>query len=343
MFSRRLLSIAALAVFLSGCNRSASLTSTSEMPTSALQSCHDETLNTSIEGKPPAIRLSLVGVPYHGKYPISAVCTTSLVADLVRTVGGDYVRIKQLIRAEVDPHLFKMSAGDVAALRSADIIFYSGLGLEAKLGELLPRLATVKPTYAVSQYISEAKLLKSETGTRDPHVWHDVLLWREAVDVVRDALVLYDPGHAENYRARAADYSQQLEKLNQECERRLAEVPAARRVLVSAHDAFRYFGQAYQFDVRGIEGTSTEFDAVSRELNALASFISDRKLNTVFIETSVPDRGVNSLIDGWRASGKSVGVSGPLYSDGLGQPGTATGTYIGMIRYNVDKIVEALK
>ncbi len=264
MFNRYLLAIAGLAVLVSGCNRSASLTSASEMPATALQSCHDETLNTSIEDKSPAIRLSLVGVPYRGKYPISAVCTTSLVADLVHAIGGDYVKIKQLIRAEVDPHLFKASAGDVAALRSADIIFYSGLGLEAKLGELLPRLATVKPTYAVSQYISESKLLKSETGAHDPHVWHDVLLWREAVDVVRDALLLYDPAHAEDYRARAADYSQQLEQLNQECERRLAEVPAAQRVLVSAHNAFRYFGQAYQFEVRGIEGTSTEFDAAPR-------------------------------------------------------------------------------
>jgi manganese/zinc/iron transport system substrate-binding protein len=343
MFNRYLLAIAGLAVLVSGCNRSASLTSASEMPTSVNQSCHDETLNTSIEDKSPAIRLSLVGVPYRGTYPISAVCTTSLVADLVHAIGGDYVKVKQLIRAEVDPHLFKVSAGDVAVLRSADIIFYSGLGLEAKLGELLPRLATVKPTYAVSQYISEAKLLKSETGARDPHVWHDVLLWREGVDVVRDALLLYDPAHAEDYRARAADYSRQLEQLNQECKRRLAQVPVPHRLLVSAHDAYRYFGRAYQFEVRGVEGTSTEFDAAPRELSALASLISDRKLNTVFIETSVPDRGVNSLIDGWRASGQNVGVAGPLYADGLGQPGTVTGNYVGMIRYNVDKITEALK
>jgi manganese/zinc/iron transport system substrate-binding protein len=282
-------------------------------------------------------------MPFRGKYPINAVCTTGLVADLVRVVGVDYVTPRQLIRADVDPHLYKVSAGDMGALNSADIIFYSGLGLEAKLGDLFTRLAGGKPTYAVTQYIEEAELLNSDNGERDPHVWLDVMLWRKAVDVVRDALVLFDPVHADIYRNRAAEYSQQLEQLNANCLQRLAGIPSKGRLLITAHDAFRYFGRAYHFEVRGVQGTSTINQAGPRAIDQLINFVADRKVSTLFVETTVPDRGITALIEGCRAKGQSVGIGGPLYSDCLGPAGSPPGTYIGMVNHNIERIVEALK
>ncbi len=310
-----------------------------------LQSCHDDTdtANSDLTTPMKSIRLALVGPAHQGRSPINAVCTTGTVADLVRTVGGSYVTIHQLIRSDVDPHLYKVSAGDVSALNNADIIFYSGLRLEAKMVDLLPQFSGKKPTCAVTQYVGADKLLKSTDGTPDPHVWFDVMLWRSALDVVRDALSIYDPVHADEYRARAAEYDNQLQQLHADCERRLAEVPSERRVLVTAHDAFRYFGRAYQFEVRSVEGISTASAAGLHDIDALIGFIAAQKPKAVFTESSVPDHDMLALVEGCQAKGQRVAIAGQLYSDSLGPPGTTAGTYRGMIEQNIDTIVQALK
>jgi manganese/zinc/iron transport system substrate-binding protein len=338
--------VCALFIAIAGCNRFSSMSAASGNPSGTPpQSCHDDPDSASAAGATPTppIRLSLVGPTYQGRYPINVVCTTGLVADLVHTVGGQYVAPQQLIRAEVDPHLYRVSAGDMSALNRANMIFYSGLRLEAKMIDLLAQFSGKKPTFAVTQYLDGSKLLNSADGAADPHVWFDVMLWRSAVDVVRDALAIYDPAHAEEYRSRAADYDQQLQRLNSDMERQLAGIPSERKQLVTAHDAFRYFGRAYQFEVRGVAGISTANAAGLGDLDALIGFIADQKIKAVFTESGVPDRALLALIEGCRANNQTVVIAGQLYSDSLGPPNTPEDSYVGMIEQNNNIIVQALK
>jgi manganese/zinc/iron transport system substrate-binding protein len=278
-----------------------------------------------------------------GNTPIKAVCTTGMVADLVRNVGGDEVSVTQIMGEGVDPHLYKASPGDVSSLNSADIIFYSGLHLEGKMADLFERLGDKRPTIAVTRDLKSDNVLDTGDGAHDPHVWFDVSLWRRALDIVRDSLASFDLAHAEAYRTRTAEYGKELDKLHEYAKTRLAEIPKDRRVLVTAHDAFRYFGRAYDIEVRGIQGISTESEAGVREINNLVDFIVQRKIKAVFIETSVSDRNIQALIEGCRAKGHDVVIGGELYSDAMGKTGTAVGTYVGMVRHNVDTIVDALK
>jgi manganese/zinc/iron transport system substrate-binding protein len=243
----------------------------------------------------------------------------------------------------VDPHLYKPSAGDVGRLNSADLIFYSGLNLEEKLTGLFARLAIKKPTFAVTQYLDANKLLKIDGATNDPHVWFDIDLWQHALEVVRDVLVLYDPEHAEEFRNNAAEYGQRLKQLHAYCQTQLARVPPQSRLLISAHDAFRYFGRAYQFEVRAIQGSSTENEAGTGQTNRLAGFIGEHKIKTVFIEASVPDRNIQALVEGCRANGQNVVIGGELFSDNTGSTGTVEDTFVGMVRHNIDTITSALK
>jgi manganese/zinc/iron transport system substrate-binding protein len=280
---------------------------------------------------------------FSGTHPIRAVCTTGMVADLVRNVGGGHVTAGQLMGEGVDPHLYKASPGDVNRLNEADIIFYSGLHLEGKMADVFVRMARKKPTFAVTEYIPEGGVLENPDGAFDPHLWFDVSLWREAAGVVRDALVAFDPKHASDYRRRADAYQSELAKLHDEVKTRLAAIPKDQRVLVTAHDAFRYFGRAYNVEVRAIQGISTESEAGVREVNALVAFLVDKRIKAVFVESSVSDKNVTALLEGCAARGHKVVVGGELFSDAMGKDGTPAGTYVGMIRHNVDTIVNALR
>ena len=280
---------------------------------------------------------------YAGKYPIDVVCTTGMVADLVRNVGGDKVKVTQLMGEGVDPHLYKASPGDVNLLSGADAIFYSGLHLEGKMADVFVRMARKKPTFAVTEYIPEERILENPEGAFDPHLWFDVSLWREAAGVVRDALKAFDPPHAAEYQGRADAYQAELARLHDYAKAQLATIPKERRVLVTAHDAFRYFGRAYDVEVKGIQGISTESEAGVREVNALVNFLVERKVKAVFVESSVSDKNVRALLEGCRARGHTVAIGGELFSDAMGKDGTPAGTYVGMVRHNVDTIVKALK
>jgi len=284
-----------------------------------------------------------VAKTYTGGYPIRVVCTTGMVADLVRTVGGERVKIAQIMGEGVDPHLYKASPGDVNLLNEADVIFYSGLHLEGKMADVFVRMARKKPTFAVTEYIPEGRVLDNPEGAFDPHLWFDVSLWREAAGVVRDALKAFDPKHAAEYQGRCDAYQSELARLHEEVKSRLAAVPKDRRVLVTAHDAFRYFGRAYDVEVRGIQGISTESEAGVREVNALVAFLVERKIKAVFVESSVSDKNVTALLEGCAAKGHTVDIGGELFSDAMGKEGTPEGSYVGMIRRNVDTIVKALK
>jgi manganese/zinc/iron transport system substrate-binding protein len=304
--------------------------------------CKESGSSEHSEGRPGHSAPS-VEKTYAGDYPIKAVCTTGMVADLVRNVGGDRVQVSQIMGEGVDPHLYKASPGDVNMLNGADAIFYSGLHLEGKMADVFVRMARKKPTFAVTEYVPEDKILDNHEGAFDPHLWFDVSIWADCAGVVRDALTAFDPTHADEYQSRANAYQGELRKLHNYSKTQLATIPKDRRVLVTAHDAFRYFGRAYDVEVKGIQGISTESEAGVKEINNLVSFLVDKQIKAVFVESSVSDKNVRALLEGCRARGHNVVIGGELFSDAMGKDTTPEGTYVGMVRHNVDTIAKALK
>lgn len=275
---------------------------------------------------------------------IRAVVTTGMVADAVQNVGGERVQVTALMGPGVDPHLYKASAGDVERLQGADIIFYNGLHLEAAMGEVLERLEGRVRSVAVTSDIDRELLLPSDIyeNQYDPHVWFDVSLWQRAVERVRDALVELDPGSAATYQANAERYLEELEELHSYVLEQAEKVPAEQRVLITAHDAFRYFGRAYGFEVRGLQGISTAAEAGTADVQNLAEFIAERRIPAIFVESSVPQRNIEAVQAAVASRGFEVAIGGQLFSDALGDPGTPEGTYVGMVRHNIDTIVGAL-
>lgn len=279
--------------------------------------------------------------------PYNIVCTVGMITDVVRNVAGEHARVEGMIGEGVDPHLYKPTRSDVVMLNRADVIFYNGLLLEGKMTDVLVRVATTgKPVYAVTEKIigDEQYLMEKDDGSdyTDPHVWMDVAGWLTGVDVITEALVAYDPDNAEDYKSRAAAYSEKLNALHAYARKAMATIPEGQRVLVTAHDAFRYMGRAYGLEVRGIQGLSTESEAGVRDLEELVDFIVERDIPAVFVESSVSDKNVRALVEGAKARGHAVRIGGELFSDAMGRPGTYEGSYIGMIDHNVTTIVNAL-
>lgn len=275
---------------------------------------------------------------------INVVTTIGMIRDVAQNVGGDHVRVIGLMGPGVDPHLYKASEGDVRRLFRADVIFYGGLHLEARMGEVLEEMGGRTRVRAVSDAIPRDQLLSPPEfqGAFDPHVWFDVRLWAYTVDVVAQTLAAEDPAHASEYYANAQRYQSQLAELDQYVRWRAAQVPAERRVLITAHDAFNYFGRAYGFQVRGLQGISTAAEAGTADVQALAEFIATRRIPAVFVESSIPRRTIEAVQEAVRARGFEVQIGGSLYSDAMGTPGTLAGTYLGMVRHNIDTIVGAL-
>jgi manganese/zinc/iron transport system substrate-binding protein len=276
---------------------------------------------------------------------IRAAATVGMIADIVRNVGGDRIEVQGIIGEGVDPHLYKPTRTDVVTLSQADIIFYNGLMLEGKMGDVLVRVArSGKPVHAVTEVLLEQGdyVMTTPAEHYDPHVWMDVRGWIRAVDVVEKALAEYDPDNADGYRERAAAFRAELEKLDVYAREALQSIPAERRVLVTAHDAFNYMGRAYGLDVLGIQGISTESEAGVKDIENLINLLVERKIPAVFVETSVADKNVRALVEGCRARGHEVVIGGSLFSDAMGARGTYEGTYIGMIDHNVTIIARAL-
>ena len=275
---------------------------------------------------------------------LDVVATTSLVADLVSNVGGDKVSISSLMGPGVDPHLYRASEGDVRTLSSADVIFYSGLHLEAKMADVLEKMRGSIKTFAVSDGVDRAKLMAPPefAGNYDPHIWFDVSMWRLALEHVRISLSQIRPADSATFRANAERYSAQLDSLESYVKERAATVPAAQRVIVTAHDAFNYFGRAYGFEVKGLQGISTAAEAGAADVKNLASFIVQRRIPAIFVESSVPRRSIEAVQAAVAAQGFKVFIGGQLYSDALGDAGSIEGTYPGMVRHNIDTIVAAL-
>ncbi|BAD40491.1 metal ABC transporter solute-binding protein, Zn/Mn family [Symbiobacterium thermophilum] len=274
---------------------------------------------------------------------IPVVATTGMVADLVRNIGGERVAVTALMGPGVDPHLFKPTEGDVARLQQARIIFYNGLHLEGRMGDILVKMAREKPTVAVAERIPEERLLITEDGVEDPHIWFDVSLWMAAAEVVRDALAELDPDGQSTYEQNARAYLDELAELDEWVRAELATVPAARRVLVTAHDAFGYFGRAYDVEVAGLQGISTAAEYGLADLERTIDLLVGRQIKAVFIESSVPRSAIEALVAGAAARGHAVTIGGELFSDAMGAEGTPEGTYVGMIRHNVRTIADALR
>jgi manganese/zinc/iron transport system substrate-binding protein len=270
------------------------------------------------------------------------VATTTVVADLVRQVGGDRVTVDSLMGPGIDPHSYRATPRDADRLARASLVVASGLHLEGKLSELLGRLARRVPVTSVADSLPRDKLLPVADNLYDPHVWFDARLWSGCVPAVADALAKLDPPGRDAYQTRAADYVRRLEALDVKLRERLATIPERRRVLVTAHDAFQYFGRAYGVEVVGVQGTSTEAEAGLADINRLVELIVSRGIPAVFVETSVSDRNVAALREGAAARGHAVAVGGRLYSDSLGGPGSGAETLEDVLLANVETIVKGL-
>jgi manganese/zinc/iron transport system substrate-binding protein len=279
-----------------------------------------------------------------GKMKVTA--TIGMIADVVKQVGGEHVEVIGLMKAGVDPHLYKASQGDIKRLDQADIIFYNGLHLEGKMVSVLEKIGKTKPTVAVSKDIDPSLLKAWEgggEGTYDPHIWFDVRHWMSATETIRDTLKEHDPDNAAYYDEHAASYLKELAKLHEYAKEQIASIPEQSRVLVTAHDAFHYFGDAYGIKVIGLQGISTASEAGTNDVSGLRDFLVENKIKAVFVESSVPKKTIEAVIDGAKQLGHTVNIGGELFSDAMGEEGTPEGTYIGMVRHNVDTIVNALK
>jgi manganese/zinc/iron transport system substrate-binding protein len=276
---------------------------------------------------------------------IRATTTTTMITDLVRQIGGDRVEATGLMGPGVDPHLYKASQGDVSALREADVVFYNGLFLEGQMEDILEKTGEQKPTVRVTEDIPEEELLDSPQyeGQFDPHVWFDATLWRTTVDPVVEQLSELDPQGASEFEQRGEEYKRQIDELDTYVEEEISSIPEEQRVLVTAHDAFNYFGRRYGMEVRGLQGISTEAEAGSRDVQELADFLAENEIKAIFVESSVPPQTIEAVQDAARDRGWELEIGGQLYSDAGGDEGTEAETYTGMFRENVETITEALK
>lgn len=276
----------------------------------------------------------------------NVVATTTMLADLTKIIGGKHVNVTGLMGPGIDPHLYKASAGDVTLMQEADLIVYNGLHLEGKMGEIFENLVdSGKHTVEIAKGLDESDILATadDANVHDPHIWFNVLIWKKAAGIVHDGLVKLDKAHKDEYTANYEAYAKELDELHKYVQDRVNEVPEKSRFLITAHDAFEYFGQTYGFTVKGLQGISTASEAGTSDVRDLADFIVEHEIKAIFIESSVPKKNVEALQEAVRAKGSEVEIGGELHSDSLGSPGTDAETYIGTVKSNIDTIVNALK
>lgn len=277
---------------------------------------------------------------------LNVVTTTSMITDLVKNIGGDYINLQGLMGSGVDPHLYKASEGDVTKLVNANVIFYNGLHLEGKLVEVFEKMGTATKTpIALGDVLDKSTLIGSDyfASSYDPHVWFDINYFRQFTKKVTQVLSEKDPDNAANFRANETAYLLRLDNLQSRIKTTIETLPRDKRILVTAHDAFNYFGKAYDFEVVGLQGLSTATEAGVQDVQNLSTFIIENNIKAVFVESSVPKRTIEALQAAVISKGHEVAIGGTLYSDALGNAGTVEGTYVGMFEYNVNTIVNALK
>ena len=276
---------------------------------------------------------------------LSIVCTTGMVGDLVQNVAGDAAEIVTLMGPGVDPHYYKASKGDVERLAAADAIFYNGLYLEGKMQEIFERMEGSKNVVAVTRDVPTDKLRQPPDleGQYDPHIWFDVSLWKEAVGPVVATLSEIRPDLYGDFKVRGEAYRARLDTLHNWVSQEIQSVPKEGRVLVTAHDAFGYYGIAYGIKVVGLQGISTVAEYGVTDVIRLVDLIADSAVKAIFVESSVPERSIYAVLEGCKARGADVRIGGTLYSDAMGEPGTGAATYVGMVQSNTRTIVAGLR
>lgn len=276
---------------------------------------------------------------------LKIVATTGMIQDVAQVIAGDRARVTALMGPGVDPHLYKATQGDLARLTGSDIVFYNGLHLEGKMVDALEKLARTHYVISVSDRIPRDILRRPPEfkGNYDPHIWFDVELWTMAAQLIGDTLAVIDTAHAAEYHSRTAQYIHRLDSLHAWVASEIRTIPRTQRLLITAHDAFGYFGRAYDIEVRGLQGISTVSEFGLADINNLVETIVARKVKAVFIETSVPKRSIEAVVQGVKGRNHDVRIGGTLFSDAMGAAGTPEGTYIGMVTANVRTIVEALR
>jgi len=275
---------------------------------------------------------------------LNIVTTTTMITDLVKNIGGDYITLNGLMGSGVDPHLYKASAGDVTKLQNADVIFYNGLHLEGKLVEVFEKMNTKSPI-PLANGLDKSGLIGSDyfASNYDPHVWFNIEYFMQFAKKVTIVLSEKDPKNAENFIKNEKLFIEKLGLLQAKVLETIETLPKEKRILVTAHDAFNYFGKNYGFNVVGLQGLSTATEAGVQDVQKLAAFIIENKVKAIFVESSVPKRTIEALQAAVKSKNHDVVIGGTLYSDALGNAGTVEGTYIGMFEYNVNTIVKALK
>ena len=276
---------------------------------------------------------------------LNIVATTTIIGDAVRAIGGDKINLEILMGPGIDPHLYKASAGDMNKMQNADLIIYNGLHLEGKMSDVLEQMEkSSKNTYAAADVIDGSKLIESEDfeGAYDPHIWFDVELWMEVVKGIEEKIIEIDSDNQEYYNKNAKAYLKELDELHTYTKSRAGELSDEKRILITAHDAFNYFGLAYDFEVRGLQGLSTATEAGTSDVRNLADFIAEKEIAAIFIESSVPAKNMEALKNAVDSRGFTVEIGGELFSDSLGNPGTEEGNYVGTVKHNINTIVDGL-
>jgi len=272
------------------------------------------------------------------------VVTTNIIFDAVEYIAGDKNEVVGLMGAGVDPHLYKASQKDVSKLTSADMLVYNGLHLEGKMIDILEKMKRNKTVIAVSDGVEESNIIRSdEFATPDPHIWFDAMIWKQAIAYFTEELNKWDTANASYYTKRMQSYLAQLDEVDSYAKQELKQIEKQQRVLITAHDAFNYFGRAYDIEVYGLQGISTMSEFGLKDVSNLVTFIIDREIKSVFVETSVSEKALKSVVEGCEKQGHQVKIGGLLYSDAMGKRDGSEGTYVGMFRYNVTTISKGLK
>lgn len=276
---------------------------------------------------------------------LSIVATTSMLADAVCNIVRDTdVQIYGLMGPGVDPHLYRARESDVHKLAAADLVVYNGLHLEGKMGQVLEGMQRFTAVVNASDALDKTLLRQADfEGLYDPHIWFDVSLWISVVGYIQEKIMALDPDCADIYKKNGDEYIVQLELLHAYVQQRVTEIDTKRRILITAHDAFGYFGQAYGFTVVGLQGLSTDSDISTRDIQKLADYIVENRIPTIFVESSIPERSIIAVQNAVKAQEWQVGIGAELYSDALGDEESGTASYSNMVKYNINAIVDALK
>lgn len=277
------------------------------------------------------------------KAPIQIVATIAQIGEPMEVIGGDRVEVKSLMGPGVDPHLYEATQGDLNTLQEADIILYNGLHLEGNMGEIFSKLSETKTTVALGESLDESLLLKDDEGAIDPHIWFDLDLWRTALEKATEELKKMSPKDADYFEENKQNYFSEMDQLKREAIEKLLSIPEEKRVLVTAHDAFGYFGRKFDLEVVGLQGLSTEDEVGISDIQSTVDLLLEKQIPAVFVESSINQNSIQAVIEGAAKAGLEVKLGGELFSDAMGEAGTKEGTYLGMFDHNVTTIFDALQ